>query len=71
MPSIKRIFVRRYRDNGDTVAYVEWANGSRTEGRPAMFSRRRQLYCFTFGTHMHALFERAKRDGLHLERETW
>lgn len=24
-----------------------------------------------FGTHMHALFNRARREGLRLERETW
>lgn len=31
--TITRAYVRRYRDNESTVAYVEWSDGSRTEGR--------------------------------------
>ena len=69
--SIKRVYVRRYRDNGQLTAYVDWADGSRTEASPAMFARKRSCYVFTFGTHMHALFARAKREGLRMERETW
>lgn len=65
-PTITRAYVRRYRDNGDTVAYVEWTDGSRTEARLRWFGLTRR-----FGDHMHALFQRAKRDGLRLERETW
>lgn len=29
--NIKRIYTRRYRDNGQTVAYIDWDDGSRTE----------------------------------------
>ncbi len=70
---IKRIYVRRYTDNGQTVAYVDWADGSHTEGalKYSANPRRALLSEASFGTHMHALFARAKRDGLRLERETW
>ena len=71
MPSINRIYVRRYSDTGQITAYVEWSDGSRTEASPAMFARKRAHWVFTFGTHMHALFARAKREGLRIERETW
>lgn len=70
---MKRIYVRRYRDNGQVTAYAEWLDGSRTEsslaracGGPVGYGWR-----FTFGEHMHALFTRAKREGLKLQRETW
>lgn len=69
--SIKRTYIRRYRDNGQVIAYVDWADGSRTEANHEMFARKRAPYIFTFGTHMHALFARAKREGLKLQRETW
>lgn len=65
-PTIKRIYVRRYRDNGDTVAYVDWSDDSRTEARLRWFGTTRH-----FGMHMHALVRSAKRAGLHLELETW
>lgn len=29
---ITRAYVRHYSDNGQTKAYVEWSDGSRTEG---------------------------------------
>lgn len=64
--TIKRVYVRRYSDNGDTVAYVEWFDGSRTEARLRWFGLTRR-----FGDHMHALLKRAAREGLKLERETW
>lgn len=63
MPTIKRVFIRHYTDNGSTKVYVEWANGSRTEGNVC---GRKGL-----GAHMTALLERAKRQGLKVERETW
>lgn len=72
MSKIKRIYVRRYRDNGQVCAYVEWADGSRTEGAAFKHCRRSPLpYLASFGPHMHALFARAKREGLTLEKETW
>lgn len=70
---ITRIYVRRYRDNGQTVAYIDWSDGSRTEGtaRPYIHPKRQHIGVFSFGRHMHALFARGKREGLKLERETW
>ena len=72
---INRIYVRRYRDNGQITAYVDWIDtagrAGRTEANPAMFARSRRHWIFTFGTHMHALFERGRREGLRLQRETW
>lgn len=55
---ITAAYVRHYRDNGQTTAYVEWADGSRTEG------------CLS-GMHMQALFERARREGLTIGRQVW
>lgn len=71
MKSIKRIYVRKYRDNGQVTAYVDWADGARTEGSLAVCDLPRYRPMFSFGRHMHALFQRAKRDGLRLERECW
>lgn len=64
---IKRAYTRLYRDNGQLTAYVEWNDGSRTEG-PA------KIYCgvrVPRDAHMGALFDRALRDGLTIEDETW
>lgn len=66
----KRIYVRRYTDNGSVVAYAEHDKG-RTEGALHYEGTRRRGYLPAFGPHMHALFEAAKRQGLRLERETW
>lgn len=62
--TIKRAYTRLYSDSGQLVAYVEWSNGSRTE---AATDKPREAR----GTHMRALFERAKRDGLSVDHETW
>lgn len=73
--SIKRVYTRHYTDNGQRTAYVDWADGSRTESTTQRFYQRMPLgkgvHLFTFGAHMHALFARAKREGLRMERETW
>lgn len=69
--TIKRTYVRRYRDNGQIVAYVDWSDGSRTESTLRTFTARRSRVFRTFGEHMHALFNRARREGLTLQRETW
>lgn len=69
-----RIYVRRYRDNGQVLAYVDWADGSRTEAtadKTRHWQSNRTWVTFEFGMHMHALFARGKRLGLKLERETW
>jgi hypothetical protein len=61
MLKFKRIYVIRFRDNGQTVAYAKHNKG-RTEG---------SLSKHTFGLHMHQLFAAAKRQGLTMQCETW
>ena len=62
---ITRIYTRRYTDNGQCTAYVDWSDGSRTEGEARNYNQ------LPISTHMRALFERGLRDGLKIERETW
>lgn len=62
---IVRAYTRHYSDNRQTKAYVEWSDGSRTEGDARCYNR------VPIGLHMQALFDRALRDGLKIERETW
>lgn len=50
--------VRTYRDSGQTKAYIEWNDGSRTEGEPG-------------NPHMESLFSRAKRENIRIRHETW
>lgn len=70
--AIKRAYVRRYSDNGQITAYVEWSNGARTEATlRRVEGRKGRPADFTFGEHMHALFGNAKRSGLKLQRENW
>ena len=68
-------YVRRYRDNGQIVAYVEWTDDKgrwgRTEAHPAFWWPRGRLMDVRFGTHMHALMAAAKRQGVPMRRETW
>lgn len=64
---IKRVYTRRYRDNGQTMAYVEWADGSRTEGEAIDYHG----VLIPAGTHMGVLFDRALREGHQIGRETW
>jgi hypothetical protein len=70
MLTFKRIYVRRYTDNGQTVAYAEHNKG-RTEGNLGYEGTRRRGYLPAFGPRMHSLFAAAKLQGLRLERETW
>jgi hypothetical protein len=59
---IVRTYSRHYADNGQVTAYVEWLDhkgrSGRTEGRPD-------------SAHMQALIERAEREGVPVQRETW
>lgn len=71
MNTITRIYVRRYSDTGQLVAYVEWSNGSRTVGPLTHTNHPKRLSLPTFGSHMHALMGNAHRAGLRLVRETW
>lgn len=72
---ITRAYVRYYRDNGQTTATVEWLDHrdrwGRTESTARWQESSHRRPTVTFGQHMHALFARAKREGLKLERETW
>ena len=70
MLQFKRIYVCRYRDSGQVVAYADHDKG-RTEGSLSYEGTRRRGYLPSFGPHMHALFSAARRQGLRLERETW
>lgn len=72
-PTITRTYVRRYSDNGQITAYVEWSNGSRTESSLAVREscRHHESRLFLFSSHMHSLFARAKREGVTMTRETW
>lgn len=69
---ITRAYVRTYTDNGQTVAYVEWIDNKgksgRTEGGIHSDCCVREPH---FGSHMTALLDRAKREGLQVEREQW
>ncbi len=66
---ITKAYTRHYRDNGQTTAYVEWIDrkgqAGRTEGPAHSYNR------VPIGNHMYALFQRALREGVKIERETW
>ena len=64
---IARVYTRHYRDNDSLRAYVEWGDGSRTEGKAEIYHGGR----VPVGAHMGALFDRALRDGLSVTHETW
>jgi hypothetical protein len=64
---ITKAYTRFYSDNRQLKAYVEWADGSRTEGEARMYHG----VLIPCGTHMGVLFDRALRDGLTIGRETW
>lgn len=54
--TITKMYVRHYRDNGQTTTYVEWSDGARTEGA-----------LWTMRHYIAAGFSA----GLRLEREVW
>lgn len=64
---IKRVYTRYYRDNGQRSCFVEWADGSLTEGRAEDYHG----VLIPVGTHMGTLFDRALREGLPIGREVW
>lgn len=61
-PTIVRAYTTRYSDTGQVKAYVEWSDGSRTEGEARRYDR------VPIGDHMYALFQRALSLGLTIER---
>jgi hypothetical protein len=64
---IVKAYTRHYRDNDARKAYVEWADGSRTEGEADLYHG----LMVPRGAHMGALFDRAIREGLPVTREVW
>lgn len=65
--TIARVYTRFYRDNRQLSAYVEWSDGSRTEGRAEMYHGVR----VPVGSYMGALFDAAISKGLKVNHETW
>ncbi len=57
-PEIARTYTRKYSDNDQIITYVEWLDGSRTEGDAR-------------NPHMNALVLRAGREGKPHKFETW
>lgn len=69
---ITRAYVRKYRDNGQSSAYVEWVddrgNAGRTEGP---IKAETGTLARVYGLHMGALMARAICTGIEIEREIW
>lgn len=65
--TITRAYTCHYRDNDSRMAYVEWSDGSRTEGSANLYHG----IMIPVGAHMGALFDRALRDGLTIGKEVW
>lgn len=81
---ITRAYIRRYSDNRQVAAYVEWTDTRGKTGRTEGPATRAGCTCRScgqlvpdtwhglhVGDHMRALFHRAERDGLTVEREGW
>lgn len=76
---ITRAYVRRYSDNGQTVAYVEWLDNrgkaGRTEGGvgpcPCCGCVPVSKSGLLVNAHMDALLTRALREGVPITEETW
>lgn len=66
-PTIQRIYTRHYSDNLQNKAYVDWSDGSRTEGEAIDYHG----ILIPANEHMGALFDHGLRAGLVVERETW
>lgn len=60
---ITKAYVRHYSDNDDIRSYVEWIDSAGVEGRTEGE--------VPLGTHMLALLERAKREGVTPTYEQW
>ena len=56
--TITKVYTRQYRDTGLRAVYVEWSDGTRTEGTKG-------------NVHMDALLKRAKREGIKISKEIW
>jgi hypothetical protein len=65
--TITKAYIRRYSDNGQTKAYVEWSDGSRSEG---------EFTCQCCGSprggvFIQGLIARARREGVPVEHQSW
>ncbi len=67
MSKIKRVYTRVYTDNRSLRAYVEWADGGRTEGRAVYYHG----VLIPKSEHMGAIFDAALAAGHTIEREIW
>ena len=71
---ITAAYTRHYRDNGQTMAYVEWIdhNGraGRTEG-PVNPVKPGATMAEKYGVHMGALIARAICQGVNVEHQVW
>lgn len=72
---ITAAYIRHYRDNGQRVAYAEWIDGrgkiGRTEGNVGPCPCCGRGKASNLGAHMQALFDRAKREGITVENQSW
>lgn len=72
---ITRAYVRHYRDNGQTTAYVEWVDHKgetgRTEGKVLLPGNTKAPLAAVCGMHMGSLLARAICHGVEIEREAW
>lgn len=61
--TISKAYLHHYSDNDRTIAYVEWSDGSITQGDAKRWS--------PIGVHMKALFRRAKGERIKITRQVW
>ena len=57
-PHITKMYIREYTDNGQITCYIDWSDGSRTEGSE-------------HSEFMQALVVRGIRAGVPLDAEVW
>lgn len=67
MAKIERICTRLYTDSDQRVAFVDWDDGSRTQGQAQDYHG----VLVPTADHMSALFDRGLREGLRVERAVW
>lgn len=59
---ISKAYIRTYSDSEQRTAYVEWSDGSRTEGT---------VHGNGVGLHMRSLLQQAVNSGLKIAQEVW
>ena len=68
---ITAAYIRYYRDNCQLSAYVEWIDSKGKTGRTESKAERIGDSHYYVGQHMGALLERAHREGIAIEKQTW